>query len=135
MSEENVEVVRRLYKAIARRDSEGVLALYDPEVVWDMSGYPYGEMLERRSHGHAGLRAFWRELYEAWEEYEHDCHELIDAGEHVISVVTDRGRGRVSGAEVEISAYGLWTIRDGKIIVVAWFRTREEAFDAVRLRQ
>jgi ketosteroid isomerase-like protein len=135
MSRENVEVVRRLYEAIARRDSEGVLALYDPDVEWDMSGFPYGEMLERRSHGHAGLRAFWHELYEAWEEYEHDCHELIDAGDHVVSIVTDRGRGRASGAEVELSGYGVWTIRDGKIIRVVWFRTREEALNAVGLRE
>jgi ketosteroid isomerase-like protein len=32
MSEENVEIVRRLYDAAARRDSGAVLALYDPAV-------------------------------------------------------------------------------------------------------
>jgi hypothetical protein len=30
MSQENVEVVRRVYEAVARGDSEAVLALYDP---------------------------------------------------------------------------------------------------------
>jgi ketosteroid isomerase-like protein len=135
VSRENVEVVRQVFEAIARRDSARVLALYDPDVEWDMSGYPYGELLERRSYGHAGLRAFWRELYEAWEDYEHDCHELIDAGDQVISIVTDRGRGRASGAEVEISGYGVWTIHDGKIIRVVWFRTREEALEAAGLRE
>jgi ketosteroid isomerase-like protein len=135
MSEEDVEVVRRLYEAIASRDSEAALALYDPDVEWDMSGYPYGDMIERRSHGHSGLRAFWRELYEAWEDYEHDCQELIDAGDHVVSIVTDRGRGRASGAEVEISAHGVWTVRDGKIIRVVWFRTREEALKAAGLAE
>lgn len=100
-----------------------------------MSGYPYSDMLERRSRGHAGLRAFWRELYEAWVSYEHDLHELIDAGDHVISIVTDRGRGRASGAEVEISAYGVWTISEGKIIRSMWFRTRAEAFNAAGLRE
>ena len=131
MSRENVDVVRRLYEAIARRDSEAVLALYDPDVEWDMSGYPYGDMLTKRSRGHEGLRAFWRELYDAWESYEHDCHELIDAGAHVISIVTDRGRGRTSGAEVEISAYGVWTVRERTITRAVRFRTREEAFEAV----
>jgi ketosteroid isomerase-like protein len=32
MSLENVEIVRRLYDAVARRDVANVLALYDPEV-------------------------------------------------------------------------------------------------------
>jgi ketosteroid isomerase-like protein len=135
MSQEDVEVVRRLYEAIERRDSEAVLALYDPDVEWDMSGYPYGEMLDTRSRGHAGLRAFWRELYEAWESYEHDCRELIDAGDHVISIVTDRARGRASGADVEIAAFGVWTVSDGRIIRSTWFRTRAEAFEAAGLEE
>jgi ketosteroid isomerase-like protein len=37
MSQENVEVVRRVYDAVARRDSAAVLDLYDPEVVLDPS--------------------------------------------------------------------------------------------------
>ena len=135
MSRENVEVVRRLYEAIARRDSEAVLDLYDPDVEWDMSGYPYGEMMTRRSRGHAALRTFWRELYEAWAAYDHDVHELIDAGDHVVSIVTDRGRGRASGAEVRINAYGVWTIRDDKIIRSMWFRSRAEALEAAGLRE
>lgn len=130
MSLENVEIVQRLYEALGRRDTEAVLALYAPDVEWDMSGYPYGDILERRSRGHAGLRAFWRELYGAWESYEHECHELIDAGDDVISVVTDRARGRASGADVEISAYGVWTISEGKISRAMWFTTRAEAFAA-----
>jgi ketosteroid isomerase-like protein len=135
VSRENVEIVRRVFDAAAQRDAATVLALYDPEVEWDMSRYPYGEVVARRSHGHEGLRGFWRELHEAWDDYEHNCQELIDAGDHVISVVTDRGRGRTSGAEVEIRAYGVWTIRDGKIVRVVWFRTREEALEAVGLRE
>src|SRR5918992_184524 len=37
MSRENVEIVRRVYEAAARRDSATVLALYDPEVELDNS--------------------------------------------------------------------------------------------------
>ena len=35
MPEENVEIVRRVYDAAARRDAEMVLALYDPKIEWD----------------------------------------------------------------------------------------------------
>jgi ketosteroid isomerase-like protein len=37
MSQENVELVRRVYDAAARRDAATVLALYDPEVELDNS--------------------------------------------------------------------------------------------------
>jgi hypothetical protein len=47
--------------------------------------------------------------YEAWETIEDECEELIDAGEHVISAVNSRGRGRAGGAEVELHHAAVWT--------------------------
>lgn len=135
MSRENVAVVGQVFDAVARRDKEAILALYDPEVEWDTSrgslGEPLGGTLYR---GHEGLRTVFRELYEAWEDYEDVLEELIDAGsDHVISVVTTRGRGRVSGVEVEQKHQAaIWTIRDRKVFRVVWFSTREEALEAVR---
>lgn len=82
-------------------------------------------------HRHEGLQRWSREWYEAWENIEYDIEELIDAGEHVIAVLTIRGRGRSSSAEVEFTRHaGLWTIREGKIIRVVWFPRREEALEA-----
>jgi hypothetical protein len=36
----------------------------------------------------------------------------------------------VSGAEMEWTQHGVWEFRDGKVLRVAWFRTREEALAA-----
>jgi ketosteroid isomerase-like protein len=60
MSRENVEVVRRLYDALGRRESEAVLALYDSEVEIDASHglFKFGHG-KRVYHGHDGLRR-WR---------------------------------------------------------------------------
>ena len=35
MSRVNVEIVRRVYDAIARGDTATVLAAYDPEIEWE----------------------------------------------------------------------------------------------------
>lgn len=138
MSKENVEIVRRIYDAAARRNSEAVLALYDPHVVLDATrmgvaglGTPESQHI---SHGHEGLRSFFREWHEAWENIAYDFDELIDAGgDRVISVVTRRGRGRASGAEVELSVALVWTIREDKVVRLVWFRTRTEALEAAGL--
>lgn len=140
MSQENVEIVRRVYDAAARRDAATVLALYDPEVELDTSldnsplqlvGLGGGVY-----RGHEGLRSFFREWHEAWERIEYDFEELIDApGERVISVVTRRGRGRASGAEVEQPLALVWTIRNEKVVRVVWFPSREEALESVGLRE
>ncbi|MFN2617789.1 MAG: nuclear transport factor 2 family protein [Thermoleophilaceae bacterium] len=131
MSRENVEIVRRLYEAVARRDAEAVLSLYDPEVEWDMSRGAFGELEEESiQHGHEGLRSWFRTQYEAWEKWEDNPDELIDAGEHVVSVVTSRSRGRASGVDVESHHAAVWTVRQGKVIRVTWFPTREAALEA-----
>jgi ketosteroid isomerase-like protein len=130
MSRDNVEIVRRVYEAAARRDSATVLALYDPRVELDNSrieiagaGGVY--------HGHDGLRRFFRDWHEAWNSIDYDYDELIDAGDdEVVSVVTRRGRGRASGAEVALPLALLWTIREGRVVRVVWFPSRAEALAA-----
>jgi ketosteroid isomerase-like protein len=137
MSQENVEIVRRVYEAAARRDAATVFALYDPEVELDasrigVSQHPSGA---DSYHGHDGLRDLFREWHEAWGKIEYGYEELIDAGEQVIAVVTRHARGRASGVDVERPFAILWTLRDGRVVRVVWFLTREEALEAARLSE
>jgi ketosteroid isomerase-like protein len=139
MSRENVEVVQRLFDAVARRDTATVLSLYDRDVEWDGSRHRWAEVMgdaDATFRGHAGLRSFFQRYYEMWEDFEDRIEDLIDAGDRVISVVTSRARGRASGLDVEwTDNVGVWTIRDGKVIRVVWFPTREEAPEAVGLSE
>jgi uncharacterized protein len=132
VSQENVETVRRVHEAAARRDAAAVYALYDPDVVLDASRVQIAGFAERDAYrGHDGLRRFFRQWHEAWEDVEYDFEELIDAGDHVIAVVTRRARGRASGAEVEWPVALLWTLRAGRVSRLAWFPTREDALAAM----
>jgi ketosteroid isomerase-like protein len=136
VSREKVEIVRRLYDAVARHDSAAVLALYHPEAECDYSRVGWGDLTGPGLYvGHEGLRRVYREWYEAWEGYEEELEELIDAGDEVISIVTGRGRGRASGVEVENAHHaGVWTIRGGKVVRVVWFPSPEEALEAAGMR-
>ena len=136
MGQGDAEVVRRLFDAVARRDHEAVMSLYDPEIDWDGSRHRWAEVMEgeARWRGHGGLRDFFRRYYEMWENVEETIDELIDAGEHVVVVVTTRARGRASGLEVEWAGHGsVWTVRDGRVAEVVWFPSREEALAAAGL--
>jgi ketosteroid isomerase-like protein len=138
MSQENVEIVRRVYDAAARRDAATLFSLYDHDVEWDGSRTRWAEVFQGmvHFHGHEQLRGFLRQYYEVWESFEDELQEVIDAGDRVVSVVTSRGRGRASGVDVEWRGNaGVWTIRDGKVIRVVWFPSREEALDAAGLRE
>jgi ketosteroid isomerase-like protein len=137
MSQENVEIVRRVYEAAARRDVEAVLTLHHPEVEFDASCHPLTSLIggTRVYRGHEGLRSFFHQRNEALE-VEDACDELIEAGNHVISVWSARGRGRRSGVEVKLTgSAALWTIREGKIVRVVFLPTRAEALEAAGLRE
>jgi ketosteroid isomerase-like protein len=135
MSEENVEIVRRVFEAEARGDVETVLSLYDPEIESDNTRSPVADFtgsVGRVYRGREAVQQGFREWYEAWEEVQSDVEELIDAGgDHVVSVFTYRARGRTSGVEVKYPHMaGAWTIRNGKAVRVAWLPSREEALEA-----
>src|ERR671918_2716699 len=112
MSQENVEIVRRVFDAVAHRDRASILALYDPEVEVHFSP---GTLADRMGEtdafrGHEGLRAFDRELRQAFEDFETNCEELIEAGDRVVSVSRYRARGRRSGLVVDgPPQFGIWT--------------------------
>ncbi len=135
MSQENVEVVRRVYEARVREDNAAVLACYHADVEFDGSRFPLTRLVGGAGvyRGHEGLRRFFREYHSAWSEISDGLEELIDAGEHVVSVVTARGRGRASGAHVTQPGAAVWTLRDEKIIRVVWYSTRPEALEAAGL--
>ena len=131
MSEENVETVRRVYEAAARRDAEAIYALYDPEVELNATRIGVGDL--GIYHGHEGLRVLFGELHQTWGAVQYDYEELIDAGDHVVAVVLRHAQGRASGVDIEAPLAVLWTLRDGKVISVVWFGSRAEALEAVGL--
>jgi ketosteroid isomerase-like protein len=135
VSRENVEIVRSVYEAASRGDTAAVIDVYDPEVEYDFSQSPFASMFKRTVYrGHEGLSAFFRELYdEAWRDVVDDVEEIADAGQYVVTVVTSRGYGRASGVGVEKTHAGLWALRDGKVVRVAWFPSRAAAFKAAGL--
>jgi ketosteroid isomerase-like protein len=137
MSEENVEIVRRIYAAAARRDAIAVLAEYDSELEWDVSRSHMARLVgEGVYRGHAGLRRFFRAYHDAWDDVSYGFDELIDAGDNqVVSVDIEHARGRSSGADVELTQYAVWTIRNGKVIRAAWFSNRAEALEAAGLSE
>jgi ketosteroid isomerase-like protein len=136
MSEENVEIVRRIFEAVERRDRKTILALYDPQMEARAEPGTLADRIGQRRvlRGHEGLREFDRELRQAFESFETTCEELIDSGSQIFSASRYTARGRGSGIEVEGPLqFGVWTIRDGRVVRVLWFSDRTQALDAAGL--
>jgi ketosteroid isomerase-like protein len=94
MSEQNVEAVRQMIDAFNRRDFEASLEFLDEEIEWHDPAEVPGAGVR---HGPEGVREFFVRWLEAWETYTAEAEELIDAGDQVVVVHHEWGRGKGSG--------------------------------------
>jgi ketosteroid isomerase-like protein len=135
MTEENVEVVRRAWEAAwVRNDNETALALYDPEVQIDLTAVPHVGQ-SRVYFGLEGVQEWLRDLLASFGEMKVEVEEWIDAGERVIAMVHNYGRGKRSGVAVDKPEAHLWTVRDGLLVRLQIFPTRSDALEAAGLSE
>jgi ketosteroid isomerase-like protein len=70
----------------------------------------------------------------AWKSWRVEIQDIIDASDHVVVVARESGRGKGSGIELDQVTYGVFTLRDGKILRWKGFIDRHQAFEAAGLR-
>lgn len=129
MSRENIEVVRHGYEArSAGRVIEWIQTL-DPNIEWDISGYPLPEFPER-GRGRDEFVGHVTKYWSLWNDYAQTVEKTFDVGDDVVVVLRERVRLRHSDELVERETATIWTIKDG---VRVRFRAFEQPADALRV--
>jgi len=128
VSQEDVEIVRRMYEAYVAGDAERSLSFVHPDVAVDFS--VRGDTSPSR--GREALAANVGTWIGTWEDYAEEIREVRDLGDRVCVVATQRGRGKGSGLEIENLFAGLYEVEDGLITSVTMFESPEAAFAAAR---
>jgi ketosteroid isomerase-like protein len=86
--------------------------------------------------GHEGVRRYMAQVYEAFEDYRPEVEDLLDAGDKVITLAVEHGRGRASGAAVESRRTAhVWTMRKNKAIRLDLYLDRGKALQAAGLSE
>lgn len=135
MSQQNVETVRRGYELYTRGDLAGVAGLFADEAeLADLGGIGVAGTGAATRYGPDGFPQSAAEALEAFEDYRVEAEEFVDVGDAVVVPVRISGRGRASGAALEIRLAHVWLFRAGKVIRGDVYRTTSEALDAVGLR-
>jgi ketosteroid isomerase-like protein len=135
MSQQNVEVIRRIWEEWNRGDLNAVFALYAPDVEFDVTRYPEWPDADI-ARGREPVRRFFTEFLATWESYEGTLETLLDAGDdRVFAIIRQRFRGRGSGAGVEMHWAQIYTLRDGVIFRIQNFSDRAEALEAVGMKE
>jgi ketosteroid isomerase-like protein len=134
MSEENVEIVRRIYTDWERGNIRAGLDLFDPEIVFESFMPDASERVA--AHGPEGIQAFMREFLAQWRNYRIIGDEFKEVSQNVIVVAgRQAATGRQSGVEVEMPISSLWTFGGGKVVRLEWFPSREGALEAAGLSE
>jgi ketosteroid isomerase-like protein len=130
MGLEVAAVVRRSYDAFNRRDLAALLPLYHPDCVWDMThfkGWPDTPVYQ----GHEGLRRFFQEWYDAWDDVRTEPSDLLQIGGRLMVTCNMHVRGGASGAEVNLQFTQLGETRDGLMCLVENYSDKSQALKAV----
>ena len=132
MSQENVERLREVYQAFnASKQVDGDALTPDVEFIQpdDIGG---GEGVY---HGREGFMRGVRELTETFADFHVEAEELFDLGQRVVALVRLRGRGRGSGVPIDAPFAHVVTFRGEQIAHFKAYEHRDEALEAVGLRE
>jgi ketosteroid isomerase-like protein len=129
MPSEGAALVEEFNSGWNDRDLARVLTCIDDEMEFDWSD-SIGP-LSGIYRGYDGMRNFWRETWDAWEEFAIEVEEVIEVGsDRLVTPTTVRARGKGSGVDVEARGAMIWTLQNGTIRSGRFFQTREEALKA-----
>ena len=130
MSQENVEIVRRVWETWERGDLTGWLDLVSDDLVTRRPGLDNATY-----HGKEGFLEQASEWNEGFTEWSVAAQKFIDAGDQVVVQNHQTGRGEASGAPIEMDVWFVHTVDDGKVVQVDMYLDEREALEAVGLRE
>ena len=130
MSDPNVEVVRRLFELYASGGMDAALEVLDerleivipPELSAEPDTYRGQEGALRYFAGFDGML----------EEISYEALEMFPEGEHVLVHIRLGGRGVSSGLEVDLEAFVVHTVADGKVTRIVPYADLEAARESLR---
>src|SRR5688572_23449441 len=136
MSEENVEIVRRVLDAWNRQDLGELLGLSDPEVEYVNSPTAVEPGTRR---GLDEIAVVWRTQWEILLDGRVEIDQIYDRGEEIVVLGSLSRRMPEGDARIEDRYLVSWTIRDAKVLrteVLGFGRAEvEKAFEAAGLTE
>ncbi len=130
MSQENVEVVRRLVAAVNARDFEGYLACCGEDVELHLPGV--GQLYE----GPEGIKRWFADIEDAGPDFHLDIRDVSATSDNqVLAFLRATSTGRASGVPVTAESTNIYDLIDGKARRIRIFLERDAALKAVGLEE
>ena len=128
MSAENVEIVRKIYRAW-----EDGSPLDSGLIAEDIEWVNAPEAVEPGTrHGPEAFERAAESVGSAFEDVRVEFERFLEAGDRVVVIGVLQGR-MGGGPEISHRQGYVWTIRDGKAVRFQWFNEPADALDAAGL--
>jgi ketosteroid isomerase-like protein len=129
MSEQSVEVIRRIYAAMRAGDPSGVSELADADFEW----IPDRRVGEGPIRGRDKVIEFFTDRASMFDQLDVEIEQAWETNDKVLVFLRVTGSGAASGAGFEIRIAHLWTLREGILVRGEGFGDRDEALKAAGL--
>ena len=132
MSQENIEIVERLYEFFARRAVEPAFPTYAaPEFEIRVPAlYPDTPSSFR---GRKGVEEWIAMVDEVWAEWRFEPKRYLDAGSDIVVLARLIAEARASGVHLERDVAHVWTLDKGRATSIQAYLDRDEALKAAGL--
>jgi ketosteroid isomerase-like protein len=132
MSNKSAELIRRAYQAYASGNLAAMLELVDPDLEWTYLDPTLEQPIPQVCHGRHELE----QVLEGWAEHgvRVELEEVISSGELVMVGVRTPGVDAHHGWRRGDRAYGVFTVREGRVVTLRDCRDRQEALRLAGIR-
>jgi len=129
MTSGNADLIRPIYEEWSRGNFQPKFDVYDPHMEWGWSEEFPGLAGVYEDQRNPNPRvASWLSPWEHWQVIADDYLEI---GDHVVVLATFRGRGKDSGVDIDQEGAHVFELREGKVIRLEIFASREKAMEYV----
>jgi uncharacterized protein len=130
MALQNADLLRPIYEEWGRGNWRPRFDVYDPHMEWGWSSefLDLGGVFEDRRDPNPRLLAWLTE----WEQWRAEAEEYLEFGDYVVVLASYHGRGRESGAPITQEGAHVFKLRDGKVVRLEIFASRERAIESVQ---
>ena len=127
MRETDIDVVRAVFAAFDERDVEGAIAHASPDIEFAaITGNQAGRSEPYR--GHDGLRQYFRDVAEVWDELRIVPNDFRQSGDTVL--VTGRVSARSPARVVAGSTGWIWRLAGGLVVYARVYPSAADAMAA-----
>jgi ketosteroid isomerase-like protein len=130
MSHEDVELVRHSFERFVATGEPAWDTLHEEIEVQDHDILDAGEY-----RGHAGFGRWLEDWQAGLPVYSWELQEFIDVGDQVVVVLLLKAMGRGSNVAVERQDAMACEMRDGRIVRIDYYNSRDQALKSVGLEE